>query len=98
MRNLIIKIVSVIKKLFSRSHRDNTQNTQKQNVVEKAVRTRRKKVNPAWWKRLYNLKKRNQIPYTSLQPLKTFGNFTPLKPFKKVSLRTQPTPRKKGAK
>ena len=44
--------------------------------------TVKRKYNPAWWKRLYNLKKRNLLVSTNLQPLKTFGNFSPVKKIK----------------
>jgi hypothetical protein len=79
VKNLINLIINFIKRVFTYVQTLFHNPTQPETVQSSP----RKRYNPPWWKRLYNLESRDQVPSTHLYPLRPFGNCKARAPFYK---------------
>lgn len=78
VKNLINLFINFIKRLF------NVQTLSDSPAESNAEDGRPiKKHSPPWWKRLYGVETRGEVPKNSFQPIKPFGNFKAVQPLYK---------------
>ncbi len=73
---LIQNFINWLKGLFNAIFNPQVSQTPAESVP--TTRSNKGRNLPAWWKRLYNIRERNLLVSTGLQPLKTFGTFDPV--------------------